>query len=279
MTTLATALLRGPEGARRAGDLRHSRRLRPAVLQGHRGLEDPAALHAQPRAGGGLRGRCGRPLSRRARRRGRHLRRRRVQRGQCDRRRLCGTLAGGGDRRRAGRARAGGPLPAASPGAQPRHPARRLSRDHLRPGGARRSGARPRGDRAGAAQRARAVAAGLHRGAARHGRRPHGGGAGAAAPAGRSRRARRMRRRDPGEARAGARPGDDRRRGDPPLRRRARDRGARARARAAGRHHLHGTRPSGGRRRRRWPAPISAPPATRRSPGWSRTPTPCCCSA
>ena len=46
-----------------------------------------------------------------------------------------------------------------------------LPRDHLRPGGADRSGDRAGRDRARAAQRARALAAGLYRISARHGRR------------------------------------------------------------------------------------------------------------
>ena len=66
----------------------------------------------------------------------------------------------------------------------------------------RRDGARR--DRARAAQRARALAAGLYRVAARHGGGAGRGGAGAAAPAGRSGGARRMRRRDHRPACAGA---------------------------------------------------------------------------
>ena len=165
--------------------------------------EDPAALYAQPRAGGRLCRRCRRALPSGPWRRGRHLRRRRLQSGQCGGRRLCRALAGRGDRRRAGRTRARRRLPAAPSGAHRRHPARRLSRDHLRPGGARRSRSRARRDRAGVAQRARAVAAGLYRGAARS------GGRGAwrkcrcwpPRPAD-SRSAGRMRRRDPRQAEA-----------------------------------------------------------------------------
>ena len=56
------------------------------------------------------------------------------------------------------------------------------------------------GDRARAAQRARAFAAGLYRAAARHDGGAGRGGAGAAAALGRSRRACRMRRRDHREA-------------------------------------------------------------------------------
>src|SRR5262245_53795856 len=37
-----------PQAAWRARNLRHSRRFRAAVLQGHRGKRHPAALHAQP---------------------------------------------------------------------------------------------------------------------------------------------------------------------------------------------------------------------------------------
>src|SRR5579885_2584787 len=43
-----------PEGSRRPGDLRPSRRLRAAVLQSHRGIANPAALHVEPRTGGRL---------------------------------------------------------------------------------------------------------------------------------------------------------------------------------------------------------------------------------
>ena len=82
----------------------------------------PAAPHAQPRAGGRLRGRRGGALSRGARRRGRHLRRGRLQPREFDRGRLCGALAGRGDLGCARRARALRRLPAAPSGAHDRHP-------------------------------------------------------------------------------------------------------------------------------------------------------------
>ena len=73
--------------------------------------------------------------------------------------------------------------------------------------------------------------------------------------------------------------GDPGRRGNPPLRPRAAGHRAGAQARPAGGDHVHGPRSPGGRARRPASAPISAPPAIPPSPGWSRTPTRCCCSA
>ena len=122
----------------------------------------------------------------------------RVQSGEPDRRRLCRALAGGGDLRRARRARSGAERLAAPPHvARDRHPVAHLPRDHLRPGGAGRP-RRARPPRSPACCAARSNYSlpvyielprdlvGAEIGAVDR----------AAAPAGRSGRARRMRRRD-----------------------------------------------------------------------------------
>jgi len=207
--------------SRRAGNLRNSRRFRAAVLQGHRGKRDPPALHAEPRARRRLRRGCRGALSHGARRRCRHLRRRSVQSGQPDRGCVRRAITRGRDRRCAGRARARQRFHAASSGAIPRHPIGGLPRDHLRPGGAQRRGNRAGPDRTRAAQRARTLAAGLHRASPRHDRGARRRRPGPAGAAGRSGGARRVRRRDHREARAGERASDPGRRGGSPLRARS----------------------------------------------------------
>ena len=159
------------QGLRRRRDLRHPRRFRAAVLQGGRGEPHPAAAHAEPRAGGGLRRRCGRAVPRHDRRGRGHLRRRRLQPGQRGLRRLRREVAGGRDLRRARPGRE--PLrPAAAPsGPHARHPVPGLPGDHLRPGAAGRPGHRAGRDRARAHRRHRPGPAGLSRAAARHGGR------------------------------------------------------------------------------------------------------------
>jgi hypothetical protein len=256
MPTLATALLQGlkDHGAREMfgipGDFVLPFFKVIDVLQGDRRERRPALLYLQPRAGGRFRRRRGRTLSLRDRRRGGDLRRRRLQHRQCHLRRLRGALAGGADRRGAGRERADQRLHAAPSGALGGYAVRGAARSHLRPGSADRSRDRAGRERARPAQRARAFAAGLYRAAARYGGRRLRCRAGAATHAGRSRGAARMRRRDRHASVGSAARRDHRRRRDPPLRSRGAGGRARAQAQAAGGDDLHGAGTARARARR-----------------------------
>ncbi len=280
MPTLAASLLQGlkDHGAREIFGIPGDFVL--PFFKVDRGERDPAALHAQPRAGGRLRGRCGGALSR-----GLGVAVVTYGAGAFN---LVNPIAG------AYAERSPVVVIAGAPGARERasgfvlhHQARTVDTQlavfreiTCDQAVLDRSGDRAGRDRPRAAQRARALAAGLYRVAARH-----DGGA--------DRRRCRCCRCAPADPEALAEcadeimarlarrdaPVDPGRRRDPPLR----PRGSASpswRASSGCRWSppswaaaCSRTRPTS------CSAPISAPPAIPPSPSWSRRPTRCCCSA
>ena len=231
------------QGPWREGDLRHPRRFRAALLQGHRDVGNSSAVHALARAGRRLRRGRGGADELRARRGRRH-----VWRGgaQCRERgggRVCGEVA---RRRHFGRARQGGGghgIAAAPPGEDPGFAVPDLPRNHLRPGPARRRATRAGRDCARAAPLPRRIAPRLHRDAARHGGRHLRGRDASARGARGRRRARGVRRRDPRAHRRRAVAGADGGRGGAALRSRGEGRGAGGEAAPAGGHEPDGPGP------------------------------------
>jgi diguanylate cyclase (GGDEF)-like protein len=140
--SLPARLLKSLLHARRAPDLWHSRRLRPALLPHHRRVEDPAAVHAVARARRGLRGRRVGAHQRQPGRGGGDLRRRRAEHDQRGRRGLCRKVAAGGALGRAGQGRIALRPAAAPPGQDAGFAVPDLQGNHLRPGAPGRRRAR-----------------------------------------------------------------------------------------------------------------------------------------